>query len=246
MLKNKNEVKAKYDAISNNYTELVKTDPVKKLHYQSALKLLGDVSGLKILDVGCGNGAFDRNLAHAGAIVIGYDISAKQIGSALKAEEAKRLGIKYTIADPAEFKTNQKFEKAVSILVLHYAINAEHLEKFFSSTSQVLKNKGQFVCILSNPNFKRLNKKLYNRCFRKIGNSRMKVDFLDSKQNISCSAEYSDFSTSDYEKASLSCGFHKFKWASLKPTPESLMEMGEKYWESFEGDCPYIGFIAYK
>ena len=246
MLKNENTMKAIYDKISSNYTELVKIDPIKKLHYQSALKLLGNVSGLQILDVGCGSGAFDRKLAHAGAIVLGYDISAEQIDNALKNEEAEGLGIKYTVADPAEFKTNQKFEKAVSVLVLHYAINAEHLEKFFSSTFKILKKDGLFVCILSNPNFKRLGIKLYNRCFKKIGKGKMKVDFLDSEQNISCSAEYSDFSIADYEKAALAGGFHRFKWVSLRPTRESLMEMGEKYWESFEGDCPYIGFIAYK
>lgn len=236
-----------YDSISKNYTVLVKTDPQKNyVQYPSALKLLGDISGLRVLDVGCGSGLFDRELARIGALVTAYDVSTEQITNAKKTEQAEPMGIQYSVADPSEFQTTKKFDKAVSVLVLHYAENQEHLEKFFSSTCEALKDDGKFVCILANPKLKRLNVNLYNRCFRRLGNGRMAVDFLDKNQEVSCSAEYSDFSASDYEQAALNGSFRKFEWISLSPTEEGLKEMGDKYWADFKEDCPYVGFIAYK
>ncbi len=240
-------MKAAYDRISSAYTTMVVTDPQKIfVQYPSALNLLGNIHGLNIIDVGCGSGLFDKELARAGALVTAYDISAEQIANAKKVEDVEHLGVEYLVSDPAEFKTEKKFSKAVSVLVLHYAQNQAHLQKFFSSTFNVLKDGGKFVCILANPNLKRLDVNLYNRCFRKLGNGRMAVDFLDRNQEVSCSAEYSDFSTNDYEQAAILGGFSKFEWRSLEPTKEGLAEMGNDYWENFEEDCPYVGFIAYK
>ena len=239
--------KAPYDTISQNYTDLVKNDPAKQfVQYPSALNLLGDVSQKTILDVGCGSGIFDRELARRGAIVTGYDVSSKQIAHAKKSEETESLGIQYLVSDPSEFQTTEKFDKAVSVLVLHYARDKKHLAQFFFSTCQALKDNGKFVCILVNPNFKRLGQSVYNRRFIKLHSGKMQVDFLDKNQQISCSAEYSDFSTADYEQAAINGGFRSVKWIHLKVEKAGLQKMGQSYWQGFEEDCLYIGFIAYK
>jgi toxoflavin synthase len=234
---------AEYDAISSKYTELVKTDPQKIfVQYPSALKLLGNVSGLNVLDVGCGSGALAQELSSRGASVVGYDISAEQIANAKKLE----TNIEFLVSDPRYFKTEKKFDKAVSVLVLHYAKDQEHLKDFFLSTFRTLKDNGEFVCILSNPELKRLGVNLYNRQFRKIGNGKMIVDFLDKNHEVSCSAEYSDFLKEDYREATTKAGFKKIEWIALKPTDAGVKEMGEEYWQGFKEDCPYVGLIAYK
>ena len=65
---------AAYDSISLNYTELVKTDPMKHyVQYPSALKLLGDIKGLHILDVGCGSGLSLLEAKELGAHVFGIE-----------------------------------------------------------------------------------------------------------------------------------------------------------------------------
>ncbi|MFA7209608.1 MAG: class I SAM-dependent methyltransferase [Parcubacteria group bacterium] len=240
-------LKTPYDTLSQSYTQLVKTDPAKQfVQYPSALQLLGDVSQKTILDIGCGSGIFDRELAHRGAIVTGYDISAEQIATAQKAEQANPLGIDYAVSTPQEFRTDQKFDLAVSVLVLHYALDSKNLAQFFLSTHRVLKNDGKFVCILTNPGFKRLGKVLYNRRFTKLPSGKMLVEFFDANQKISLAAEYSDFSMSDYEQAATDGEFKKFSWINLEVAEIGLRQMGRDYWKGFKEDCPYVGFVAYK
>lgn len=236
-----------YDALSQNYTNLVQTDPAKQfIQYPSALQLIGNVSQKTILDIGCGSGIFDRELTHRGAIVTGYDISSEQIAIAQKEEQARPLGITYSVSTPQEFQTDQKFDLAVSVLVLHYALDSKNLAQFFLSTHQALKRGGKFVCILTNPLFKRLGEILYNRRFTKLPSGMMLVEFFNARQEVSLSAEYSNFSVDDYDWAATSGGFKKIKWQDLQVTPAGLCEMGRDYWKGFEGDCPYVGFVAYK
>lgn len=239
---------AQYDAvISREYTNLVETDPQKRfVQYPSALRLLGDVSGQSVLDVGCGSGLFDRELAARGAIVVGYDVSAEQVALAQKAQQEEPMNIQYSVSDPSEFKTEKKFDKAVSVLVLHYAHDKHHLEQFFSSTSQALKDGGEFVCILVNPQFKRLGEVLYSRRFIKLGDGKMKADFFDRNQVQSFSVDFSDFSIDDYEQAAIGGGFKSVEWKPLKVEETGMQEMGQEYWKGFEDDCLYVGFVAHK
>lgn len=236
-----------YNEISTKYTELVKSDPAKHfIQYPSAVRLLGDISEKEVLDVGCGSGIFDRELTEMGAKVTAYDISSEQIANAKAAQESEPAKVNFLVSNPQEFRSDKLFDKAVSVLVLHYAPDKEYLEKFFSSTAQALKDNGEFVCILWNPSFKRLGETVYNRRFHRIGNGKMSVDFLDKKQEVSFSAEYTDFSVDDYEQAALSAGFQRIEWIQLKPDQAGIDQMGEDYWKDFEEDSPYIGFIAHK
>ncbi|MBP9751627.1 MAG: class I SAM-dependent methyltransferase [Candidatus Moranbacteria bacterium] len=236
-----------YEAISDRYTELVKTDPGKMfVQFPSALQLLGDVSGKTILDVGCGSGMFDQELSRRGAKVTAYDISSEQIAHAKEAQEKELSHVEYLVSSPQEFKSGKLFDEAVSVLVLHYAPDTEYLRDFFSSTEKVIKEGGRFVCILTNPEFKRLGEVVCNRCFKRLENGKMSADFFDKNKEVSFSAEFSDFSTGDYEKAATDAGFSRFEWIPLQVSEDGLQKLGADYWKGFEEDCLYVGFIAYK
>lgn len=85
------------------------------------LALCGDVRGTSVLDVGCGNGYFARELARRGARVTGIDISPRMIELARSQESAAPLGIAYHVLDaaalPAGFR-RQSFGMATACLAL--------------------------------------------------------------------------------------------------------------------------------
>jgi len=203
--------------------------------------------------VGCGGGNLTRQLAKKGAKVLSYDLSKEQISLAKKQEQKDELGIKYFVSEPEyiekmlkkEFDKGFLVDKAVSTLVLHYAKDFPYLIQFFESTFNLLKDGGEFVGIISNPDYKKLNQLRYNRFFQKTKTG-MKADFFDFSGKVSMTIQFSDFSRKDYENASKKAGFKSFKWVNMKIDKLGIKKMGSSYWNGFEEDCPYVGFIAKK
>lgn len=241
------EEKSQYDKIEKEYSALAEVDPSKKyVQYPSALRLLGEIENKSILDIGCGDGIFSRQLAHHGAKVAGYDISGKQISKAQEAEKAEQLDINYEVADPKTFVKDAEFDKAVSVLVLLYAKDKDDLKNFFLSAFNHLKDGSEFVSITFNPDFKRLDKTAYNRRFSKDGGGQMKVEFFNKNKEQTFSASFSDFSVQDHEDAAKEAGFKEILWEKLKIEEAGKNELGEDFWDEYEEDCPYIGLVVKK
>src|SRR5262249_54766354 len=90
-----------YDSLPEEYDEMVLQRTVADAEAIPAIMaLLGDIRGLRALDLGCGTGQSTRILAQAGAArVMGVDLSGRQIQAAHAAEEADPLGIVYVQAN---------------------------------------------------------------------------------------------------------------------------------------------------
>jgi SAM-dependent methyltransferase len=114
----------------------------KGLLDQPMLDACGNVSGLKILDCGCGEGRFCRILAERGAeFVLGVDLCEPMIAAARELQGEKDT---YDIGDVQDlsFLENVRFDLAVSYL------NQCDLLDFQSNTREVfrvLKPGGRFI-----------------------------------------------------------------------------------------------------
>ena len=73
-----------------------------RLHGPALLRACGEVKGVRVLDLGCGEGYFARELARAGAQVVGIDLSDEQLAHAQSEEASAPLGIEYRQMNAAE------------------------------------------------------------------------------------------------------------------------------------------------
>ncbi|HEY0951765.1 class I SAM-dependent methyltransferase [Nocardioides sp.] len=82
------------------------------------LRLLGDVSGQRILDAGCGSGPTTRELTQRGADVTGFDVSAAMIAIARRGLPEADLRV-HDLSEPLPWE-HGTFDTVVASLVLHY------------------------------------------------------------------------------------------------------------------------------
>jgi SAM-dependent methyltransferase len=113
--------------------------------------LCGDVDGLSLLDVGCGNGYFSREMACRGARVTGIDISPRMIDHAKRQEAASPLGIEYQAIDAALLDTRfarESFDMATSCLALQ---DMPDIPRVLDAIRTVLRPNGRFVASITHP-----------------------------------------------------------------------------------------------
>ena len=116
------------------------------------LQEVGSVAGLKVLDLGCGNGYLARKLAKQGANVTGVDSSARLIERARARESQSRLGITYHTTDAAHLGMleDDSFDIVVSNMAL---MDIARADLAIGESSRVLRPQGRFVASLSHPCF---------------------------------------------------------------------------------------------
>jgi 2-polyprenyl-3-methyl-5-hydroxy-6-metoxy-1,4-benzoquinol methylase len=113
--------------------------------------MCGEVRGLRVLDLGCGNGYFCRAMAHRGASVVGIDLSAKQIEYARRHEVVPPQGIEYVQLDAAlvgEHLEPESFDLVTSCMALQ---DMPEPEAVILGAFQVLRGGGRLVASIAHP-----------------------------------------------------------------------------------------------
>ena len=105
---------------------------------EDVLALLDAKPGERILDVGCGSGHLTKQIADAGAEVIGIDSSPDMIATA----KATYPSLKFLVADASGFSFDQPFDAIFSNAALHWV---ERAEEAVICMARALKPGGRFV-----------------------------------------------------------------------------------------------------
>ncbi|MEQ8841569.1 MAG: class I SAM-dependent methyltransferase [Acidimicrobiales bacterium] len=113
-------------------------------------RLLGEVTGRRILDLGCGQGHTAVGLAVRGARVIAIDDDVTQLGTARALAAAHEVTIEFHQARPAElaFLPADHVEVALAITSLSFV---DDLDRVFRQVHRVVRPGGHFVIAVPHP-----------------------------------------------------------------------------------------------
>lgn len=127
-------------------------DAVEDAGSAALLELAGDVRGLWVLDMACGQGRMSRELARRGAQVVGVDVSEGLLAKARAFECEAALGVRYVLGDvsAADALAGSGFD----VVVVNYGLtDIDDLPGTLATVSRVLEPGGPFVFSILHPCF---------------------------------------------------------------------------------------------
>ena len=124
----------------------------RKLIAPNTIDLLDLKPNTHLLDIGCGNGIFARNIALRGIQVTAFDFAEENIRNAQKypSENINYLSLDATNYDQLISLGKEKFDYAVANMVL---MDIPEIEPMFRALPSILKPNGVFVFSISHPCF---------------------------------------------------------------------------------------------
>ena len=105
------------------------------------------LSGINILDIGCGGGLLSEPMSRMGANVMGIDASDKNIKIAKLHSKKNKLKINYLCSSPEKLKIKKKFDVILNMEIVEHV---EDIDFFLKSCSNLLKKNGlMFVATIN-------------------------------------------------------------------------------------------------
>ena len=135
----------KFNPIRINY---IKENIISQFSLKSKIKPL---SGINILDIGCGGGLLSEPMQRLGANVTGIDASNKNINIAKLHAKKNKLKIKYLCMSPEKLKNKKKFDVILNMEIVEHV---EDIQFFLKSCSSLLKKNGVMFVATINKTFK--------------------------------------------------------------------------------------------
>ena len=112
-------------------------------------RIIASKKGMRVLEIGCGEGFIARALAREGASITACDISPELI----EIGRQKGGGIEYRVSKAEELSwvESHSFDVVLAVLTLQ---NMERIEDVFMGVAKALKNDGRFIFVLNHPAFR--------------------------------------------------------------------------------------------
>ena len=119
--------------------------------FERNVKSLNCLSGLRVLDIGCGAGLLCEPLSRLGAQMIGVDPSASNIAAAKLHAEKGHLSIDYRCTTVEEMDLRERFDIELAMEVVEHVSD---VGLFLSRCAAMLKPGGMMVVSTINRNWK--------------------------------------------------------------------------------------------
>ena len=134
-----------YNALSRFYDRLIDFD------HQQLLAMLGQVKGVRSLDLACGTGIFTRLLAKAGASVEGVDLSDDMLEVAMDVSRKEGYRILYRQGDIRSFSFTRPYGLVTIICDGLNYVPPKQLSEALSHVASAIEEGGKLAFDLSTP-----------------------------------------------------------------------------------------------
>lgn len=140
-----------FDAISEEHGQsaLLKENRALRLEFSALKRAMGELSGKRVLDVGCGGGRHALRIARLAQEVVGVDVSKKSID--LANQTARELGIanfRGLVGDYGTPVEEAAFDVAIMVNVFHHI---DDVDVVLQSVARSLKHDGRLIIFEFNP-----------------------------------------------------------------------------------------------
>ena len=127
------------------------------------LELCEPVAGLRVLDLGCGEGYCSRELRRRGAVQVdGIDISESMIAAAYQQEVKDTLGIHYQVGCATNLKQfgDCEIDLVVAVFLFNY-LTTQQTQQCMAEVARILRPGGRFVFSVPHPSFAYMREAAY-------------------------------------------------------------------------------------
>lgn len=142
-----------WEAIADDWVAHADTNDYRNLFLMPRLfSFLGDVSGRRILDLGCGEGGYARELARRGAHVTAVDGSERLIEVARKRARAANVDVRHICANANALEgiEGSSFDVVVAAMSL---MDVEDYDGAIAEIDRVLATGGELLMSITHPCF---------------------------------------------------------------------------------------------
>ena len=237
---------AEYDDIAAEYAASKQLPFRTVVEAPTLFALAGDVRGLAVLDLPCGDGTYSRALARRGAAsVTGIDLSSAMVERARAAERETPLGIRYEVGDAADFEVIGAFDLVVTSYLFNYAETRAQLLAFAHSVHANLKPGGRLVGMNDNPRtapdrYGSYAAQGFSRTLEGPRREGVRIRYTFPKPD-GTSFGFDNFwlAPETYESVFAEAGFTGFRFVDATADPSAGGD-----WSDFLRDCPITGLEA--
>lgn len=237
-----------YDPIAEQYKQTKKQPWRSLVESFTLMQLVGDPTGLSVIDLACGEGFYTRLLRQRGAAkVTGVDISEGMIELARRQEGSRPMGIHYEVGDVRSLRPTEQVDLAVAAYLLNYAENRNELQAMCDGISRCLRDGGRFVAVNANPalhfptapSYRKYDFETKVQGEWKEG-APVKWTFYTTDAAVEVVNYHLDVEI--HESALGRAGFKTIRWQEPLLRPEGLTPEDKAHWSSFLAHSP-IAFL---